>query len=81
MNTLPRTEREIPKIILTPSRSLRKIHDPIPTKIGWVETRTTELATEVYFREPIQKAKWRLRKTPEIISHPIPDLLQLFQAF
>jgi hypothetical protein len=36
-----------------------------------VVTRTTELATEVYFREAIQKAKWRLRKRPERRSHRI----------
>jgi len=32
--------------------------------------RTTELATEVYFREPIQKANGGWEKTPETISHP-----------
>jgi hypothetical protein len=81
INALPKIERQIPEISLTPGRSLIKIQDPIPTKIGWVFTRTTELATEVYLRELIQKAKWRLRRTPERSNHPISDFLQSFQTF
>jgi hypothetical protein len=34
------------------------------TKIGVVVTKITELATEVYLRELIQKAKWKQRKSP-----------------
>lgn len=47
-------------------------------------TRTTELATEVYFSDAIQKAKWRLRRIPEkmsqatsFFSHPSQTFLLL----
>jgi hypothetical protein len=40
-------------------------------RIFLIETETTELATEVYFKEAIQKAKWRLKKRPERRNHPI----------
>jgi hypothetical protein len=53
----------------------------IKTKMGWVVTRTTELATEVYFREAIQKAKWRLRKRPERRNHPISFLSHPLHVF
>ncbi len=38
--------------------------DPKATKIGLLDTRTTELATEVYFSELIQARKCRARKSP-----------------
>jgi hypothetical protein len=44
--------------------SLKIRYDPSPTKTGWMFTMTTELATDVYFREAIQKAKWRAKKIP-----------------
>jgi len=46
------------------------IQDPIPTKIGWVLTKTTELATEVSLSEAIQDAKWAPRNIPDRSSHP-----------
>jgi hypothetical protein len=46
-----------------------------------VVTRTTELATEVYFKEAIQKAKWRLKKSPERRSHPILSFSHPFHVF
>ena len=46
----------------------------MPTKMGWVVTRTTELATEAYFKEAIHKAKWRLRKRPERKNHQFLSL-------
>jgi hypothetical protein len=49
--------------------------------MGWVVTKTTELATEVYFREVIQRAKWRLRRRPERRSHPHAFLSHPFQVF
>ncbi len=45
--------------------SLRTKCEISAQKIGLVDTMTTELATEVYFSEAIQVAKWRQRKAPE----------------
>jgi hypothetical protein len=49
--------------------------------MGWVVTKTTELATEVYFKEAIQKAKWRLRKRPERRNHLISVLFHPLHGF
>ena len=62
-----------------PGLSPKKSHAPIPTKIGWVVTKTTELATEVYFSEAIQKAKWRPSRIPEKATQRISPLLHGFQ--
>ena len=53
-----------PKIINVVTLSFRIIQDPSPTNTGLIFTITTELATEVYLREAIQKVKWRARKRP-----------------
>lgn len=46
-------------------------------KIGFVVTRTTLLATEVYFKELIQKKKWRDKKTPPINARLSSALVKL----
>jgi hypothetical protein len=64
---LPENERIMPRISKTGCFSLKKRDENIPTKIGFVVTRTTLLATEVNFRELIQKKKWSERKRPPSI--------------
>src|SRR4030042_3133861 len=76
---LPKMERVIPRMRFIPTGSLKKSQAPNPTKRGLVETRTTELATEVNFNEAIQKAKWRARKMPERINHRNSDPFHPFQ--
>jgi hypothetical protein len=45
-------------------RSFRRKVEARPTKIGLVVTKITELATEVYCREVIHRAKWKQRNNP-----------------
>jgi hypothetical protein len=66
MIAAPAMAAAIPTTVQADIRSRRKSHEAAPTKSGVVETSRTELVTEVYFRELIQRAKWRARQTPEI---------------
>jgi hypothetical protein len=72
---LPKKERMIPMMTSAGCFSLKKRYENNPTKMGFVATRTTLLATDVNFSELIQKKKWRERKNPPSIPKRICLLL------
>ena len=74
---LPEKERIIPSMSSAGCFSLKKRYENNPTKMGFVATRTTLLATDVNFSELIQKEKWRDRKNPPSI--PMRICLVLYE--
>jgi hypothetical protein len=60
----PRTAIEMDKKRTQETLSLNIEMEKRATKIGLVVTKITELATEVYCKEVIHRAKWKQRNSP-----------------
>jgi len=79
---LPHIEKTNPIKIQRVNFSFKNIGEKIATHKGAVVTRTTELATLVYSRDVIQKAKWNAKKMPDNankdrVLHPVNTISRL----
>ncbi len=61
----PKIASPNPRIAARVNFSFNSIGDSSATHSGPVDTKTTELATEVYSSEEIHVAKWTARNKPE----------------
>ena len=76
----PKRASASPMIVAWVSFSFNNIGDNNATHNGPVETKTTELATDVYSRDEIHVAKCAARNIPEAMPNPISRLVRFFNS-